>query len=159
MVKIEVRGNSREMMYTNTGGASSLTCIVCPAPEVLVGLRARLPPGPTCFLRTLGSLVLLHTLVLPDSWDYFLCVCLTRTCCSVPVLDFPASCLAIPFFQSFRQKSQSPPWHSPLLSSQISLNTPCGALFSIPSKTSKTIRPTLPQDHPLTTSVTSSPPV
>lgn len=78
MVKIEVRGNSREMMYANTGGVSFLTCIVCPSSEVLVGLRARLPPGPTSFLRTPGSLVLLHTLVLPASWDYFLCVCLTE---------------------------------------------------------------------------------
>lgn len=158
MVKIEVRGNSREMMYANTGGASfdmhSLPISGGPGwTESQVTPRTNLLPEDT------GSLVLLYTLVLPASWDYFLCVCLTGTCCSVPVLDFPTSCLAIPFFQSLREKSQSPPWHSPLLSSQISLNTPCGALFSIPSKTYKTIRPTLPQDHSLTTSVTSSPPV
>jgi len=42
MIKIEVRGNSWEMMYTNTGrGASFLTCIFCPSVEVPVGLRAR----------------------------------------------------------------------------------------------------------------------
>lgn len=54
---------------------------ICGGPARTEG---QVTPGLTCFLRILGSPVLLHTLVLPASWDYFLCTVL----CGPAVLCF-----------------------------------------------------------------------